>query len=233
MDSRLTTIIQWIRQTTDVAGGRGALVPISGGSDSALCFWLCAQALPPGRTLGVFAGKNLRCRDWFEQIGPVRALETELPEKHIEAHRWALLLAESLAFRGWLVGTRNRTEDILGTYSLASRVATYLPLVGLWKSEVMELIETIGVPGDIIASSRRADPSCGRPQEMADIPFSLLDLFLQIRVGERSPTELARIPPAVLTYLDSIYQRNRFKPLLPLRPPNERANWQGPSQVQP
>jgi NAD+ synthase len=220
VDPRLSRIIEWIRGTTDVEAGRGVLVPVSGGSDSALCFWLCTKALPSGRAAAAFVGDNLRCREWFEQQGPVRLLCDTLPEQHVEAYRWGLMLVESLRFRGWLVGTRNRTEDLLGNFSLASRVATYLPLVGLWKSEVMELARAVGVPDEILESSKRADPSCGRPQQMADIPFHVVDLFLQVRIGERHESELGSVSPKAVEYLDSIYRRNRFKHKLPMRPPS-------------
>jgi len=216
---RLTEIISWIRETTDVAGGRGALVPVSGGSDSALCFWLCAQALPRGRAVGAYSGTRLRCREWFESIGSVRYLPEPAGGSHPEAARWSSMLALSLEVRGWLVGTRNRTEEVFGTYSLASRVATYLPLAGLWKSEVMALAEAVGVPGEVLDSSRRADPSCGRPIEMAMIPFEIIDRFLQARVGERPPSDLCDIPASTLEYLDGVYCRNQFKKGLPLKPP--------------
>jgi len=218
-EASLSTIIDWIRRTTDVAGGRGALVPISGGSDSALCFWLCAQALPRGRAVAAYVGTQLRCLEWFEQVGVVRMLPHPPDSAHIEAQRWALMLSQALEVRGWLVGTRNRTEDILGTYSLASRIATYLPLANLWKSDVMKLAQVAGIPDEIIQSSRRADPACGRPQEIADIPFEMVDLFLRTQVGERPSTDLAVLPTAHLEYLTSIYNRNRFKEGLPLRPP--------------
>jgi NH3-dependent NAD+ synthetase len=106
---------------------------------------------------------------------------------------------------------------VLGTYSLASRVATYLPLVNFWKTEVMELAESIGIPTEILSSSRHADPSCGRPVEMAAIPFDIVDRFLRVRVGERPNADLDDLPPAMLKYLESVYSRNRFKTNLPLR----------------
>ena len=103
-------------------------------------------------------------------LAPVRFVEApDATPQHVEAARWALMLSLSLEVRGWLVGTRNRTEEELGTFSLASRVATFLPLAGLWKSEVMAACAHVGVPGEILESSRRADPSCGRPQEMVDL----------------------------------------------------------------
>lgn len=129
------------------------------------------------------------------------------------------MLSQALEVRGWLVGTRNRTEEVLGTYSLASRIATYLPLASLWKSEVMQLAQYVGIPDEIIQSSRRADPACGRPQEMADIPFEIVDHFLQVQVGERPVSDLELVPTAQREYLCSIYDRNCFKKDLPLRPP--------------
>jgi len=221
MDARLARIVEWIRASTDVAAGRGALVPVSGGSDSALCLWLCAQALPRGHVTAAYCGTNLRCRDWFASLAPVHYLEApDATPQHVEAARWALMLSLSLEVRGWLVGTRNRTEETLGTFSLASRVATFLPLAGLWKSEVMAACAHVGVPGEILESSRRADPSCGRPQEMAEIPFAQVDAFLRVRIGEAPLTSLEQLPAATVDYLDGIWRRNRFKRALPLGGPS-------------
>ena len=227
---RLTQIIEWVRETTDTNAGRGALVPVSGGSDSALCFWICAQALPRGRVSAAYAGTQLRCREWFENLGQVHYLPEPPQEGHPEAARWASMLSLSMAVRGWLVGTRNRTEEVLGTYSLASRVATYLPLAGLWKTEVMELARAVNVPAEILASSRQADPSCGRPQEMADIPLEIVDEFLKIQVGERPRSSLSDLPQQVVAYLDSILRRNQFKGGLPLRAPRAFSSVRSPSE---
>jgi NH3-dependent NAD+ synthetase len=151
MDRRLVEMIAWIRETAGKA--RGLLVPISGGSDSALCLWLCSRALP-GQTTAVYVGESLRARDWFAGLGPLELLPHPGGAADREAQRWALFISLGLNRGHWLVGSRTRTEDVFGTYSLASRVATMLPLVGLWKSEVMELCEEAGVPDEIIGSSR-------------------------------------------------------------------------------
>ena len=150
---------------------------------------------------------------------PICCLAEPLAASHIETTRWAMMLSLSLEVRGWLIGTRNRSEDVLGTYSLASRTATLLPIVGLWKSEVMALAQSVNIPTEILISSQRADPSCGRPQAMADITFEVVDRFLQVRQGERAAAELEQIPAATIQYLDSVYQRNQFKRNFPLRAP--------------
>ena len=44
----------------------------------------------------------------------------------------------------------------------------------------MALCKAAGVPNEVIASSRRADPKCGRPRTMAAIPFERVDRFLEV-----------------------------------------------------
>ena len=216
MDPRLESIIGWIQ---DVIGPeRKAVVPVSGGSDSALGFWLCERALP-GRAVAVYIGEDLPHRAWFEAIGTVHLLPVNAGRGEPDALRWAATISHAHGLRARLIGSRNRTEDVLGTYSLPSRVVSYLPLAGLWKSDVMELCQSIGVPDVILASSRKADPDCGRPVEMAEIPFAIVDRFLQVRIGERPDSDLSVLNEGQLAYLDGIYRRNRYKAKLPLRGP--------------
>lgn len=226
MDPRLDSIIHWLRQTTDTAAGRGVLVPVSGGSDSALCLWLCAQALPRGRAIGAYVGSAshpLRCQSWFESLAELHILPTPSADaSDPEVHRWAMMLHHARAHRCWLAGSRTRTEDSFGTYSLASRLATYHPLAALWKTEVMQLCDEVGVPAEITASSRQADPACGRPLQMADIPFADVDLFLQTKTADRPTSDLAALDETQRAYLESVYQRNQFKKRLPMRPPIEK-----------
>ncbi|HTM68839.1 MAG TPA: hypothetical protein VL426_06105 [Candidatus Binatia bacterium] len=217
MHASIEALIDAIRDGAEDAGG--LLVPVSGGSDSALCFWLCCQAFPL-KTVAVHAGASLREEAWFRKTGRVELVET--PGEHLEREemRWARFLAAALAGSAWLVGSRNRTEDELGTYSLASRVATYLPIVGVWKSDVQRLCVEAGVPESIIASSRRADPDCGRPAALAEIPFEHVETLLRVRAGEAPAASLATLRPAEIEYLDGIRDRNAFKRRLPTRGPS-------------
>jgi NH3-dependent NAD+ synthetase len=218
MHPLLASLVEWLRHTA--AQAHGLLVPISGGSDSALCFWLCTEALPD-RTLGVHAGPDLRCRSWFESRGRVEIIPPPgaTTAREREVHRWAVMLSLGLTQLRWLVGSRNRTEEVFGTYSLASRLATVLPLAGVWKSEVVELCSHAGVPEEIVASSRRADPDCGRPAEMAEIPLERIDCFVRVKAGELPVEALSALTPAQVEYLEAIYRYNQFKKLLPLRCP--------------
>ncbi len=230
-DPRITKLIDWM--ASSAAPANGLLVPLSGGSDSALIFWLLNQAFPNGaanasatgatnKIIGVHIGDNLRCREWFESVGTVRlvAKPTLSAGQDAEVMRWATVQSLCVNERRWLVGSRTRTEEALGTFSYASCVATYLPLASILKSDVMELCALIGVPEEILASSRRADPDCGRPQAMAEIPLEQIDIFLRVKLLELPTSALDALSEGTVQYLESVYRRNQFKRVLPKRGPD-------------
>jgi NH3-dependent NAD+ synthetase len=214
MQSVLRRLLAWLEAQADQAGGLA--VPISGGTDSALCFWLCAQVFPR-KTRGIYFGNALRCRAWFEQFGTVVDLPAPGGDQNPEVMRWAHLLDYCLKNDCWPVGSRNKTEDVCGLYSLPSRAASLLPIVGLWKGEVLRLCETIGMPKEIISSSLQPDPECGRPTEMAAISVEKMDLFLQAKCGEIPGERLSELTSGEIKYLETIYSRYKFKRNLPIK----------------
>jgi len=216
MDKRLTVLTDWIR--TSAAQANGLLVPVSGGSDSALVFHLLNQVYPE-KTLGVFVGDNLRAKDWFLEQGAIRFLPALASSDFAEVERNALFLKQAHGEKRWLVGTRNRTENVFGTFSLASRVATYLPIVGVWKTDVMELCQLIGVPDVVTASSRSADPDCGRPKKLAEISLELIDVFLKVQLGHLQADALSALTAAQVDYLTKAYKANKFRTELPTTGP--------------
>jgi NH3-dependent NAD+ synthetase len=218
MDKRLKTLIKWLRKSTRRA--HGILVPISGGSDSALIFWLFNQACPE-KTVGVFSGSknSLRCREWFESVGEVRCIPAPRGKEDKESRRWATFSTIAIAEQRWLVGSRNRSEEVMGNFSLPSRIATFLPLAGVWKSDIMELCDLIGVPKEVTNSSRRADPDCGRPKEIAEIPLELIDVFLKAKCGEAKKKTLRALTPGQVEYLTGVYNINQFRRHLPVTGP--------------
>lgn len=209
----ITALISWLE--ANVPDEHGLVIPISGGSDSALSFWLCNQTLTD-KTKGVFIGTQLRQQEWFEAVGNVQLDDFEVYGKSPEVQRWAHFLTLSLQENRVLTGSRNLTESTLGTFSNASRLAAILPLAGLWKSQVMELCDYVGVPAEITDSSRRADPECGRPEKMSDIPFEVVDIFLQVKQGIIDDERISQIAPEQYDYLEEIYAKNSYKVNLPL-----------------
>lgn len=218
MDKRLKKLIRWLRKSTRRANG--VLVPVSGGSDSALIFWLFNQACPE-KTVGIYSGalSKLRCREWFESVGNIRAVPSPRGKEDKEARRWATFASIAIAEHRWLVGSRNRSEEVMGNFSLSSRIATFLPLAGVWKSDVMELCTLVGVPKEITDSSRRADPDCGRPREIAEIPLELIDVFLKAKAGSTKKKTLRALSTDQVKYLEGVFRVNQFRRHLPVAGP--------------
>lgn len=209
MEEKLKRLIGWIRETA--APARGLLVPVSGGTDSALTFWLCAQAYPE-KLMAVHVGTDLPHAAWFRIHGRVERLPDVAGEDDIG--RWARFLRLSIAGDRWLVGSRNRTEHELGQFSLASRLASYLPIAGLWKSEVLAACRQIGAPDAMIARSLEADPDCGRPAELSAIPYETTEAFLREKNGEAPPGS-APLDAGQRAYLEGTLRGDAFKPRLP------------------
>lgn len=215
IDRLLDRLVGWVRK--NCARAHMLYVPISG-SDSSLCFWACSKALP-GKTVGAHVGETLRGENWFRSLGEVWLTPpVNAPLVDPDVLRWALLHAKAKTDRGWLVGTRNRTEHIMGTFSLASRLPTVQPLLRLWKMQVMELARHVGVPEEILLSSRKADPDCGRPKELAEIGLELVDFFAQCKEKHRESLLPQQLSASQIAYLEGIYQFNLFKRQLPLSP---------------
>ncbi len=213
----LETLVDWTREVSQPV--QGLLVPVSGGTDSALAFWVCTQARP-GEVLGVHTDNEpLRGREWFESKGKLEIVETPGLEAEIEEMRWARFLNMNIVKDYGLVGSRTRTEDLMGTYSHASRVATYQPLINTWKSDVIKLCKELGVPTDIIASSYEADCNCGRPERMSCIPFEARDDFLRSEVLGEEGIDLSDMPEEDQKYLKGVVVYNAFKRDLPFRGP--------------
>jgi NAD(P)-dependent dehydrogenase (short-subunit alcohol dehydrogenase family)/NH3-dependent NAD+ synthetase len=217
-DARVLQLVNWVHEKA--ARAKKLFVPVSGGTDSALNFAVCSKAYPE-KTIGVYVGTkdHLRASDWFESTGTLVYIDPIAFPGDAEIARWAQFLELSKSANGWLVGSRNRTEKHTGLYSLASRVATFLPLGNTWKSEVMELCAQIGVPAEVRASSRRADPDCGRSPELAEIPLETIDTFLKVRVGENGEEALQALTPAQVDYLTHVCEQNEFKEHLPTEGP--------------
>ena len=117
---------------------------------------------------------NLRCGHWFDSISEV----IRVPLRDSEVARYSYLCDLAKGHNAWIASSRNATEQYLGTYSTASRVCTYYPILNVFKTEVITACNMLGIPDEIINSSRKADPNCGRPQEMADIELEEIDKCL-------------------------------------------------------
>lgn len=118
----------------------------------------------------------------------------------------------------WVVGTRNRTEDTLLNYSNASMAASIQPIIHLWKSDILQISELLGVPQIAITKSCETDCICGR-QALAANHIKEVDMILKERAGELAVLDIEPFLRAQLVkYIDAQIKANSFKKSIPHTP---------------
>lgn len=169
---------------------------------------------------------------WLQAQAPAATLEMnhDIPV-HDDNVRWGHLFSravrdttkgQALTHRFYFpVGTRNATEDHLGTYSQASKAVSMLPLVDIFKSEVLDICAHLGVPAAAIAQSRAIDCDCGRYDVQAD-HMRELDLLIMTRMGLLDKKYLTTLPKDTLQKISAFYVHeraaNEFRHRTPYRP---------------
>jgi NAD+ synthase len=105
--------------------------------------------------------------------------------------RMAVLYDRSVSWRGLVVGTGNKTESLIGYTTLfGDSACAFNPIGDLYKSQVRQLSEAIGVPEAIIRKAPSADLWPGQTDETeAGFSYPELDRLLFWRVDKRRSTE--------------------------------------------
>jgi len=200
-----------------VGRGRGALVGLSGGLDSAVVLALAARALGPDRVLGLLLpdgthtpeGDMEDARAWARQLGieaqtlslrtPLRDLGALVPAEvegdprhrgNLKARlRMTLLYALANAQDRLVLGTGNRSEWLLGYFTKHGDGAADLqPLGALYKTQVRQLAASLNVPLRILDKP----PSAGLWEGQTDerelgAPYDTIDRVLHEGVDRGRP----------------------------------------------
>jgi NH3-dependent NAD+ synthetase len=122
----------------------------------------------------------------------------------------------------WVVGTRNASEEMLMNYSNVSNAASIQPIIQLWKSEVLNICNSLGVPKKAIQKSCETDCVCGR-FELPALNIENVDALLMVRKGELSPRYVEEnIAPELRKELEHFIERQindaGFKQQIPYLP---------------
>lgn len=189
-------IVEWIsRQMSDAGFGR-AVLGVSGGLDSALVAALCARALGPDNVYGMILPHETsnpqsmaHGRRLIEQLGiesslfditpMVEALVARDPDMSsvrkgniMSRCRMMTLFDQSAAWEALVIGTGNRTEMLLGYFTLyGDSAAAFRPIAHLYKYQVRALAAYLGLPDEILHKAPSADLWEGQTDE-GDLGFS-------------------------------------------------------------
>lgn len=175
---------------------------------------------------------------WLKTQVPQALFETDSTILHSDDNRrWGHLFSRAVrqvdvrhgmtSQHYFPVGTRNATEEALGTYSQISKAVSMLPIIGLYKTEVLEICSHLGVPKIAMDKSREIDCDCGRFHVQAN-HMRELDWYIMCRHGLLTREYLKQnIAPDVLASVAEFYAeetaQNSYRPRTPYRPAGDLA----------
>ncbi len=242
-------LVQWIAEKSAAEKAPGLVMGISG-TDSILTYLACARAFErlgkPARVLGIhFAGGPEKSGwvidqvfPWLKEQAPAAALEIDVSvDGGDDQIRWGRLFSRAVKDTGkaaslaanyyFTVGTRNATEEHLGTYSQLSSAVSMMPIVDLFKSEVLDLCAFLGVPDVAMRKSCEIDCDCGRFEVAANY-LREVDLVVMQRKGLLARSYVEKHMPAdvratVLEYVMEEESRNAFRKRTPYKPDSSLA----------
>jgi NAD+ synthase len=134
--------------------------------------------------------------------------------------RMSLLYSRSNAGGLVVMGTGNRSELLAGYFTkYGDGGVDYLPIGGLYKTQVWELARHLGVPPAIISQAPTAGLWPGQTdEEELGITYHKLDLILHAHADKGLPFADIRLPDITAADIQIVRQRveqNRFKSLAP------------------
>ncbi len=221
-----------------------AVVGLSGGVDSALVCFLAAEALGAENVLAVrmpyrtSSPESLEHAQLVIDATGVQSLTVDITAlvepyferfSEIDRHRRGNMMArarmmilydQSEAFGGLVVGTGNKTEILLGYSTLYGDSAYAInPIGDLYKTQVWQLSEAVGVPEVIVKKAPTADLWVGQTDEQElGFTYREADQVLYLLVDQRyTPEECVELgfDSALVEAVARRMQRNHFKRLMP------------------
>jgi NAD+ synthase len=237
-------ITGFIRTEITRVGFNRAVLGLSGGIDSALSCFLAAEALGPENVLAVrmpyrsSSQESLEHAQMVIDILGVRSMTVEISSmvdalfadfpdaNHLRRGnamaraRMIVLYDQSEAFQALVVGAGNKTEILLGYTTLYGDSAYALnPIGDLYKCQVRQLANAVGVPEVIVAKPPTADLWPGQTDEdELGFTYDEADRLLYLLVDQRySHADLleAGFDPAFVDKVLERVRKNHFKRILP------------------
>lgn len=211
---------KFIRRKVREASARGVVVGLSGGIDSAVVATLCTRALGKRRVTALIMPERetTKKRDMEDALRVAKHLGVEhyvidfssvykefkimlptfeegarIPNGNLRARiRMCILYYFSNSRNLLVAGTGNRSELKMGYFTrYGDGGVDFLPIGGLYKTEVRKLAESLGVPNEII--KKKPSPGLWEGQTAEGelgISYRKLDRIL-MRIGKESDKSIA------------------------------------------
>ncbi len=231
-------IEEFIKRKVREANANGVVIGLSGGIDSTTTAFLCMRALGKERVLGVIMPekgvtpeedvedaievcrilgiryKTVEIGEIFNAFIRVLGKSEKISEGNLKARiRMCILYYFANSLNYLVAGTGNKTELMLGYFTkYGDGGVDFLPIGGLYKTEVRELAKFLGVPEKIISKS----PSAGlwkgqKDEEELGMNYEEIDRILKaIERGEEIDTNTEPVKRVC-----EMIEKNKHKRMLP------------------
>ncbi len=238
-------LTRWIREEVTKIGFHHAVVGISGGVDSSTSAFLAARALGKENVWGIIMPYKTSSPDSVrhaKEVAEITGIHTEriditpMVDAYFEycpnagngrrgnvmaRQRMIVLYDKSAEHEALVLGTSNKTEFLLGYTTLWGDMASAInPIGDLYKAQVRQLAQYLGVPDEIIAKPPSADLWIGQTDE-AELGFTYaeVDKLLYLMVDKRfAVSELieAGYKEDFIRKVFQTMQRTQYKRRLPI-----------------
>jgi NAD+ synthase len=212
-------LIGFIQDEVRKVGFQRVVIGLSGGVDSSLAATLGARALGPSNVKGLLMPYRLsdpRSQVDAEAVARQLGIEHELIDisAQIDAYfarypdaeparrgnkmareRMTILYDHSWAWQALVLGTSNKTELLLGYGTIYGDMASAVnPIGDLYKTQVWQLADALGVPTAIVQKAPSADLWAGQTDEVElGFQYREVDRLLYYLIERRySVAELER-----------------------------------------
>jgi NAD+ synthase len=235
----------FIREEVHKVGFSKAVIGLSGGVDSSLVAFLAAKALGADNLHAFilpYATSAPESEEHAQQVVELLGIHSTTIDitpmvdayfglfpaannirrgNKMARERMSILYDQSAAIGGLVLGTSNKTELLLGYGTLFGDMASALnPLGDIYKTQVWQLAEAVGVPRCIVEKAPSGDLWAGQTDER-ELGFSYrdVDLLLYYMVDERYSREELVAKGFSGVFVDLIrrkIQASQFKRRLPV-----------------
>jgi NAD+ synthase len=238
-------LVGFIQNEVRKVGFERVVLGLSGGVDSSLVATLASQALGPKNVLGVImpyrtsdpksrsdaleVAKQLGIDHLEVDISPqIDAYFERFPDadqkrrgNKMARERKSIEYDQSSAWRALVIGTSNKTELLLGYGTIYGDMASAInPIGDLYKTQVWQLADAVGVPTAIVQKAPSADLWAGQSDETElGFQYRMIDQLLYYFVDRRySIEELQRqgFDQAFITDILRRIRENQYKRRLPV-----------------
>ena len=238
-------LVGFIRNEVRKVGFERVVLGLSGGVDSSLVATLAAEALGAANVLGLImpyktsdpksksdalqVARQLGIQHREIDINPqIEAYFERFPEadqkrrgNKMARERMTILYDQSWAWRALVIGTSNKTELLLGYGTIYGDMASAInPLGDLYKTQVWQLADAVGVPTAIVQKAPSADLWAGQSDETElGFQYRMIDQLLYYLVERRYSVEELRRLGFDEPFIEDIVRRirdNQYKRRLPV-----------------